>query len=50
MIDVATRQSRTVFAMPRGSEISDFTVSKDDRWICLIRSNDEGDIWLAKME
>jgi hypothetical protein len=36
--------------MPRGSEISDFTVSKDDRWICLIRSNDEGDIWLAKME
>jgi Tol biopolymer transport system component len=50
MIDVRTRQARTVFAMPRGSEISDFTVSNDDRWICVIRSNDEGDVWLAKME
>jgi Tol biopolymer transport system component len=50
MIDVRTRQTRTIFAMPRGSEIADFTISKDDRWICVIRANDEGDVWLAKME
>jgi hypothetical protein len=39
-----------VYTSPRGSQIADFTVSKDDSWICIIRSNDEGDVWLAKLE
>jgi hypothetical protein len=39
-----------VYTAPRGSGIADYTVSKDDRWICVIRSNDEGDAWLARLE
>jgi eukaryotic-like serine/threonine-protein kinase len=50
LLDAATKQARAVYAAPRGSEIADFTISKDDRWICVIRANDEGDVWLAKME
>ena len=45
-----SKQARTVYTAPRGSGIADFTVSKDDRWIYLIKSNDEGDVWLAKLE
>jgi len=48
--ELASRTARSVYAVPRGSGIADFTVSKDDRWICLIKSNDEGDVWLAKLE
>jgi hypothetical protein len=50
LLDASTKQARTVYTAPRGSEIADYTVSKDDRWICVIRSNDEGDVWLAKLE
>ena len=50
LLDSRTRQARTVYTSPRGSQIADFTVSKDDSWICIIRSNDEGDVWLAKLE
>ena len=50
LLDVASRKVRTVYTAPRGSEVADFAISKDDRWICLIRSNDEGDVWLAKIE
>jgi hypothetical protein len=39
-----------VYTVPRGSQIADYTVSKDDRWICVIRSNDEGDVWVARLE
>jgi Tol biopolymer transport system component len=50
ILDARTRKTRTVFTVPRGSQIADFTVFKDDRWICVIRSNDEGDVWLARLE
>jgi serine/threonine protein kinase/Tol biopolymer transport system component len=50
LLDVPTKQPRTVYSAPRGSGIADFTVSKDDRWICVIKSNDEGDVWVAKLE
>jgi Tol biopolymer transport system component len=50
VLDSRTKQARTVYTAPRGSGIADFTVSKDDTWICVIRSNDEGDVWLAKLE
>jgi Tol biopolymer transport system component len=50
LLDVRSRQARTVFTAARGSQIADYTVSKDDRWICVIGSNDEGDVWLAKLE
>jgi Tol biopolymer transport system component len=50
LFDRLTKQSRIVLTVPPGSEIGDFTLSKDDRWICLIKSNDEGDIWLATLE
>ena len=50
LLDARTKQARTVYTAPRGSQIADFTVSKDGRWICVIGSNDEGDVWLAKLE
>ncbi len=50
LLDASTKQVRTVYSAPRGSEIADYTVSKDDTWICVIKSNDEGDVWLAKLE
>jgi hypothetical protein len=50
LLDRSTKQARTVYSAPRGSEIADYTVSKDDTWICVIKSNDEGDVWLAKLE
>ncbi|HEV8609731.1 MAG TPA: protein kinase [Thermoanaerobaculia bacterium] len=50
LLDARTKQARPVYTAPRGSEIADYTLSKDDRWICVIRSNDEGDVWLAKLE
>jgi Tol biopolymer transport system component len=50
LLDARTKQTRTVFTAPRGSGIADYTVSKDDRWICVIKSNDEGDVWLARLE
>ena len=50
LLDVRTKQARTVYAAPRGSQIADYTVSKDDRWICVIGSNDEGDVWLATLK
>jgi Tol biopolymer transport system component len=50
LLDARTKQVRTVYTAPRGSQIADYTVSKDDRWICVIGSNDEGDVWLAKLE
>jgi eukaryotic-like serine/threonine-protein kinase len=50
LLDRSTKQARTVYTAPRGSEIADYTVSKDDTWICVIKSNDEGDVWLAKLE
>jgi Tol biopolymer transport system component len=50
LLDARTKQARTVYTVPRGSEIADFTISKDDRWVCVIRSNDEGDVWLATLK
>jgi Tol biopolymer transport system component len=50
LMDRLTKQSRNVLTAPRGSQIADFTISKDNTWICVIRSNDEGDVWLAKLE
>ena len=50
LLDARTKQARTVYTAPRGSGIADFAVSKDDRWICVIRSNDEGDVWLANLQ
>ena len=50
LLDARSKQARTVYAAPRGSQIADFTVSKDGRWICVIGSNDEGDVWLAKLD
>jgi Tol biopolymer transport system component len=50
VLDARTKQAHTLYTVPRGSQIADFTVSKDDRWICVIRSNDEGDVWLATLE
>ncbi|HEX9149817.1 MAG TPA: hypothetical protein VF958_11705, partial [Thermoanaerobaculia bacterium] len=50
LLDATSKQVRAVYTAPRGSEIADFTISKDGRWFCVIRSNDEGDVWLAKLE
>ena len=50
LLDARSRQAHVVYTAPRGSQIADFTVSKDGRWICVIGSNDEGDVWLAKLE
>jgi Tol biopolymer transport system component len=50
LLDARTKQARTVYTAPRGSQIGDYTISKDDRWICVIGSNDEGDIWLANLQ
>jgi WD40 repeat protein len=49
LLDARSKQARTVFTAARGSQIADYTVSKDDRWICVIGSNDEGDVWLADL-
>jgi hypothetical protein len=50
LLDRNTKQSRTVWTAPRGTQIGDFTISKDDTWLCVIQSNDEGDIWLANLQ
>ena len=50
LLDAGSKQARAVYTAPRGSQIADFTVSKDNHWICVIGSNDEGDVWLAKLE
>ena len=50
LLDRNTKQSRTVWTAPRGTQIGDFTISKDDTWLCVIQSNDEGDIWLANFQ
>jgi hypothetical protein len=50
VLDLGTSQPRVVYTAARGSQIADYTVSKDNRWICVITSNDEGDVWLAKLE
>jgi len=50
LLDARTKQARTVYTAPRGSQIADYTISKDNGWICVIGSNDEGDVWLAKLE
>jgi Tol biopolymer transport system component len=50
VLDLRTRQSRLVYTAARGSQIGDYTLSKDNRWICVITSNDEGDVWLANLE
>jgi tricorn protease len=50
VLDLRTSQTRVVHTAARGSRIADYTVSKDNRWICVITSNDEGDVWLARLE
>jgi Tol biopolymer transport system component/serine/threonine protein kinase len=50
LLDRNTKQSRTVWTAPRGTQIGDFTISKDDTWLCVIQSNDEGDIWVANLQ
>jgi Tol biopolymer transport system component len=50
LLDAHTKQTRTVYAAARGSEIVDYAISKDNRWICIIKAHDEGDVWLAKLE
>jgi eukaryotic-like serine/threonine-protein kinase len=49
VLDRTTRQSREVWTAPRGTEIADFTISKDNTWLCVILANDEGDVWLATL-
>ena len=49
LLDARTKQARPVYTSPRGSQIADFTVSPDDTWMCVIQSNDEGDVWLATL-
>jgi Tol biopolymer transport system component/serine/threonine protein kinase len=49
VLDRTTKQSRIVWTAPRGTEIADFTISNDNKWLCVIQSNDEGDIWLATL-
>jgi Tol biopolymer transport system component len=50
VLDRTTKQSRVVWTAPRGSQIADFTISKDNKWLCVIQANDEGDVWLATLE
>jgi eukaryotic-like serine/threonine-protein kinase len=50
VVNRATRESHVVWTAPRGSQIADFTISKDNTWICVIQANDEGDVWLANLQ
>ena len=50
LLDIRTKQTRSIWTAPRGSQVADFTVSKDNTWLCVIQANDEGDVWLAKLE
>jgi eukaryotic-like serine/threonine-protein kinase len=50
VLDRTTKQSRIVWTAPRGTQIADFAISKDDTWICVIQANDEGDVWVANLQ
>jgi serine/threonine protein kinase/Tol biopolymer transport system component len=50
LLDTRTRQAREVDAPPAGSTYTKAGVSPDGRSLYLIRSTDEGDVWMLTME
>jgi eukaryotic-like serine/threonine-protein kinase len=50
LLDTVTKASRPVRTIPPGSDYKDFCLSADDRVLYLIRSVEEGDIWLLTMK
>ncbi len=45
LLDRAAKTSRVVVPAPTGAEIIDYALSHDRRALCVLTSNDEGDIW-----
>jgi eukaryotic-like serine/threonine-protein kinase len=50
LLDARSRQAREVDAPPPGSTYTKAGVSPDNRSLYLIRSTDEGDVWLLTMQ
>ena len=48
MIDVRTRETRTLLEPSEGSFFEGFALSPDDRWLYLLRGTEEGDLWLSR--
>ncbi len=50
LLDTRSRRSKHILSPPPGSSYNDLTVSSDDRVLYLVRSVDEGDIWLLTLK
>ncbi len=50
LLDTKSRQVRVVLTTTPGTAIADYALSKDNRWICVVTSNDEGDIWTLSFQ
>ncbi len=50
LFDLATRSSRELLAAPAAFEFTGVAVSRDDRTLCLVRSSDEGDLWMLTLK
>lgn len=49
VLDTRTKQSRPVLAAPEGSSFIGIDLAPDDRTLYLVRTRDEGDIWMLTM-
>ncbi|MES1243806.1 MAG: LpqB family beta-propeller domain-containing protein [Acidobacteriota bacterium] len=49
LFDLASRSSRELLAPPAWSAFRRVAVSGDDRTLCLVRSTDEGDVWMLTL-
>jgi Tol biopolymer transport system component len=50
LFDLAARSSRELLAPPAQSAFRQVAVSRDDRTLCLVRSTDEGDLWMVSLK
>ena len=50
LFDLASRSSRELLAPTAESVFRQVAVSRDDRTLCLVRSADEGDLWMLTLK
>ncbi|HVE66533.1 MAG TPA: hypothetical protein VNC59_08125, partial [Thermoanaerobaculia bacterium] len=48
--EISSRKSRTILTTPPGTAIQEVIVSRDGKWLYLLRNTDEGDIWQMEMQ
>ncbi|HVE66397.1 MAG TPA: protein kinase, partial [Thermoanaerobaculia bacterium] len=49
LYDLSTRKNETILPAPPGTTMQESVVSRDRRWLYLLRNTDEGDIWQMEM-